>query len=678
MAPLIAFPGGGWHSGAMTDVNLGLKLGDRDPAVRPQDNLFLHANGTWRATTEIPADRSSYGTFHQLREKAEEDVRALIEDAAQRAGGDSADAEAGTVGALYASFMDTDAVEQAGLSALAPDLAAARSVQDARTLAVALGELQKVGVAGLVIPFVDNDNEFPDRYSVYLEQAGIGLPDEAYYREEQHAEVLAAYRQHVARQALASGVADDEAQASQFAARVVDLETAIAGLHWDAVATRDAVKSFTPWTREELLATTEGLHLDAWAQALGLPDAGLERVIARQHTFLAALPGLLDGPDAHPIEAWRDWLVWRVVTSRAPYGPAAVVEENFDFYGRTLTGAPEMRDRWKRGVAFVEGAAGDLVGKLYVARHFPPSHKAAMEDLVANLTEAYRRRFADVPWMGDDTRARALEKLEAFRPKIGYPETWKDYSDLVASPEDLMGNVRSAAASETRRELRKIGQPVDRDEWFMPPQTVNAYYNPGLNEIVFPAAILQPPFFDAGADDAANYGGIGGVIGHEIGHGFDDQGSRYAASGALEDWWTAEDRERFDALAQKLIEQFDAVEPVDAPGTHVNGGLTVGENIGDLGGLAIGLAAYRIALGDQPAPELEGLTGEQRFFLAWAQIWNGTAREAEAKRLLAIDPHAPIDARANVARNLDAFHEAFGTQPGDGMWLDEADRVRIF
>lgn len=470
----------------------------------------------------------------------------------------------------------------------------------------------------------------------------------------------------------------DEEDAAGFAQRVVDLERRIAALHWDAVATRDAVKSFTPWTREELLAATDGLHLDAWAEALGLPEAGLERVIARQHTFLSGLPALVEGPEAADAATWRDWLAWRVVSSRAPYGPAAVVEENFDFFGRTLTGAPQMRDRWKRGVAFVEGAAGELVGKLYVAEHFPPEHKQAMEQLVAHLVEAYRRRFAEVEWMGDATRERALEKLEAFRPKIGYPERWKDYSDLHADAGDLMGNVRRAAQSETRRELRKIGQPVDRDEWFMPPQTVNAYYNPGLNEIVFPAAILQPPFFDATADDAANYGGIGGVIGHEIGHGFDDQGSRYAASGALEDWWTEEDRARFDALAQQLIAQFDALEPVDAPGTHVNGGLTVGENIGDLGGLAIGLAAYRISLGGEPAPELEGLTGDQRFFLAWGQIWNGTVREAEARRLLAIDPHAPLDARANVARNLDAFHEAFGTQPGDGMWLDPADRVRIF
>ncbi|WP_462416974.1 M13 family metallopeptidase [Kytococcus sp. Marseille-QA3725] len=659
-------------------ANLGLALDDRDLTVRPQDNLFLHANGTWRATTEIPADRSSYGTFHRLREKAEADVRALIEDAASRAGRDATDTGAGTVGALYASFMDTDAVEAAGVDALEPDLAVVREVQDAAGLARALGRLQAVGVPGLLQPFVDNDNEHPDRYSVYLEQGGIGLPDEAYYREEQHAEVLAAYREHVGRLVLLAGVVEDEPAAADLAQRVVDLEQRIAARHWDAVATRDAVRTFTPWTREELLESTHGLHLDLWAEELGLSEAGLERVIARQDTFLSRLPELFDGPEAAGLDTWRDWLLWRVVSARAAFGPEAMVEENFDFFGRTLTGAPEMRDRWKRGVAFVEGAAGELVGQLYVAEHFPPSHKEAMEELVANLIEAYRRCFADLPWMGDETRQRALEKLESFRPKIGYPERWKDYSDLVAEPDDLLGNVRRAAASETRRELRKIGQPVDRGEWFMPPQTVNAYYNPGLNEIVFPAAILQPPFFDADADDAANYGGIGGVIGHEIGHGFDDQGSRYAGSGALEDWWTTQDRERFDALAQQLVEQFDGIEPVDAPGSHVNGGLTVGENIGDLGGLAIGLAAYRISRGDEPAPELEGLTGDQRFFLAWAQIWNGKAREAEAKRLLAIDPHAPLDVRANVARNLDAFHEAFGTRPGDGMWLDEAERVRIF
>ncbi|SNC63112.1 putative endopeptidase [Kytococcus aerolatus] len=658
-------------------TTLGLSLDHRDLSVRPQDDLFLHANGTWRATHEIPADRSRYGTFDALRERAEEDVRVLVEEAAEQAADEGADENAQRVGDLYRSFMDTEAVEAAGTDALAEDLQRVRSVQDATGLARALGELQARGVEGLVHPFVDNDNEFPDRYSVYLHQGGLGLPDESYYREEQHAEVLSAYQEHVARLAVLGGIVD-EAGAEGFAQRVVDLETRIAGLHWDAVRARDAVASFTPWTREELGARTAGLHLEEWAAALGLPDDGLERVIARQHDFLSRVGGLVEGFDAVELDTWRDWLAWRVLGSRAPYLMQAIVEENFAFHGRTLTGAPELRDRWKRGVAFVEGAAGELVGQLYVAKHFPPSHKAAMEELVANVVEAYRQCFESLDWMGPETRERALEKLGTFRPKIGYPERWKDYSALEVDPGDLLGNVRRSALVETARELAKIGKEVDREEWFMPPQMVNAYYNPGMNEIVFPAAILQPPFFDAEADPAANYGGIGGVIGHEIGHGFDDQGSRYSGEGKLEDWWTAEDRERFDALAQQLVEQFSALEPIDAPGHTVNGALTVGENIGDLGGLAIGYAAYQLSLGDQEAPELEGLTGAQRFFLSWAQIWCGSAREAEAKRLLVVDPHAPMDARANVARNLDAFHEAFGTQPGDGMWLDEADRVRIF
>ena len=330
-----------------------------------------------------------------------------------------------------------------------------------------------------------------------------------------------------------------------------------------------------------------------------------------------------------------------------------MVEENFDFYGRTLSGVPQMRERWKRGVGLVEEALGEAVGQLYVERHFPPHAKERMVDLVDNLVEAFRRSLSQVPWMGDDTRREALAKLGQFTPKIGYPDRWRDYSALEVVPGDLLGNVRRAVAFEVDRQLAKLGGPVDRDEWFMTPQTVNAYYNPGLNEIVFPAAILQPPFFDVDADDAVNYGGIGAVIGHEVGHGFDDQGSQFDGTGTLRNWWTDEDRAAFQARADALIAQFDQLETRDAPGHKVNGALTVGENIGDLGGLTIGYSAYRISLGDEPAPELDGHTGEQRFFLGWAQVWRGLSRREEAERLLALDPHSPMDLRANAARNLD-------------------------
>ena len=379
-----------------------------------------------------------------------------------------------------------------------------------------------------------------------------------------------------------------------------------------------------------------------------------------------------------PVQAWRDWLAWHVVHAHAPYLSSALVEENFDFYGRTLSGVPEMRERWKRGVGLVEEAMGEAVGQLYVERHFPPQSKQHVLELVGNLVEAFRQSLAQVPWMGDETRREALDKLSQFTPKIGYPDRWRDYSALEVRSDDLLGNVRRAVAFEIDRQLAKLGGPVDRGEWFMTPQTVNAYYNPGLNEIVFPAAILQPPFFDADADDAANYGGIGAVIGHEIGHGFDDRGSQFDGTGLLRNWWTDEDRAAFQALADALVEQFGELESRDAPGLRVNGALTVGENIGDLGGLTIGHSAYRIFLGDEPAPEIDGRTGEQRFFLGWAQIWRGVSRREEAERLLAIDPHSPMDLRANAARNLTEFHEAFGVVEGDGMWLAPERRVRIF
>ena len=379
------------------------------------------------------------------------------------------------------------------------------------------------------------------------------------------------------------------------------------------------------------------------------------------------------------MQAWRDWLAWHLVHAHGAYLSSAFVEENFDFYGRTLSGVPELRERWKRGVGLVEQALGEAVGQLYVERHFPPHAKERMVELVAHLVEAFRRSLSSVPWMGEDTRREALEKLDQFTPEDRLP---RQVARLLRAGDvragDLLGNVRRAVAFEVDRQLAKLGGPVDRDEWFMTPQTVNAYYNPGLNEIVFPAAILQPPFFDVEADDAVNYGGIGAVIGHEIGHGFDDQGSQFDGTGTLRNWWTDEDRAAFQALADALIAQFSTLETRDAPGRKVNGALTVGENIGDLGGLTIGHSAYLISLGDAPAPEIDGLTGEQRFFMGWAQVWRGVSRRAEAERLLVLDPHSPMDLRANAARNLREFHEAFGVVEGDGMWVSPQDRVRIF
>jgi putative endopeptidase len=511
---------------------------------------------------------------------------------------------------------------------------------------------------------------------VYLTQSGLGLPDESYYHEESFAAIREAYVAHVARMLLLAGWSVDESAAEAAAQRVMALETAVADRHWSNVDTRDALKSYNRRALADLPGFIDGYGVREWLAALSAPMEHIDEVVVRQPSYLESISGLLA---EQPLEAWRDWLAWSVVRNGASLLDSEIVQANFDFYGTTLSGSPQLRERWKRGVGLVEGSLGEAVGELYVGAHFPPEAKARMVELVENLVAAYRERLEVLEWMSPETRARALEKLAAFTPKIGYPDRWRDYSALEISAGDLIGNVRRASLFEARHEWAKLGGPVDRLEWFMTPQTVNAYYNPGMNEIVFPAAILQPPFFDLTADDAVNYGAIGAVIGHEIGHGFDDQGSRYDGTGNLVDWWTEEDRARFDELAGRLIAQFDGLVPRSLPpGNGVNGALTVGENIGDLGGVAVAFAAYRISLGDEPAPVIDGLTGDQRFFLGWAQAWRTKHREARAIQLLAIDPHSPDEFRCNIVSNLAEFHEAFDVQPGDGMWRDEADRVVIW
>jgi putative endopeptidase len=667
-------------------LHSGINAADADPSVRPQDDLFRHVNGHWFATTEIPEDRGRYGTFDMLREASERDVRALIEEAAAEgtvaddtAADDAAAAADLAPGAadrrkvadLYRSFMDEARVESLGTEPIEGLLGAVDGLASTACVPALLGRLQRVGVGGLVHTFVSTDDRDSDRYVVYLEQGGIHLPDESYYREGSYATVRESYVAHVSRMLALIGV--DAAE--EAAARVMALETRLAQSHWDKVANRDAVKTYTKLTLAELGEMTPGVDWAGWLNGLGAPEAAFDDVIARQPSFLSAMAQALAD---EPLPVWQDWLRWAIVHDLAPYLPAAFVDENFDFFGRQLSGMPSIRERWKRGVSLVEAALGEASGRLYVERHFPPAAKERMEALVANLVEAFRQDFQSLDWMGEATRQEALAKLSTFVPKIGYPAKWRDYSALSIAADDLVGNVARASAFELDRNLAKIGQPVDRDEWFMTPQTVNAYYNPGMNEIVFPAAILQPPFFDVTADDAVNYGAIGGVIGHEIGHGFDDQGSRFDGTGNLRDWWTAEDRARFDERGQKLIAQFNDLEPLAAPGHKINGALTVGENIGDLGGLTIGYKAYRIATGDSEPPVIDGLTGAQRFFMGWAQVWKGKARPEEALRLLAVDPHSPAEHRANVCRNLHEFHEAFGVTASDGMWLPEEERVRIF
>ena len=644
----------------------GITTDEIDPSIRPQDDLFRHVNGRWLARTEIPADRAGYGTFQILAEEAEKAVREIVERAASAPAG----SEERKFGDLYASFMVADRAELLGSQPISEALAAARAVRSIPELLETLGRLERVGVRGLYGTFVEPDPGNPQRYVVFFEQAGISLPDESYYREDRFAGVRDAFAGHVRRMFELAGLPDAE----RAAGRVLSVESAVAGHHWDNVASRDEEKTY------HLLAWTDafaaGPDLRGWLAALDPPAGAFDEIVLRQPSFSAGLAALLT--DEH-VAAWRDWLCWQVIHSAAGYLSEAFVQEDFDFYGRTLSGTPQLPERWKRGVSLVERAMGEAVGRAYVARRFQPEARERMDVLVANLVEAYRRSIEELEWMGPDTRRRALEKLGKFMPKIGYPVRWRDYSSLEIDPADLMANVRAAGAFEFNRQLGKIGQPIDRDEWWMPPQAVDAYYSPGLNEIVFPAGILQDPFFDPSRDDAANYGAIGAVIGHEIGHGFDDQGSKYDGDGRLTDWWTEQDRKAFEVRARSLIEQYNALAPRQTPDQHVNGALTIGENIGDLGGLGIAWKAYGVSLRGEEAPVIDGLTGAQRFFMSWARAWLQKIRDEEVIRMLAIDPHSPNEFRCNqIVRNLDEFYDAFDVGASDALWLEPAARVRIW
>ncbi len=654
----------------------GIDLSHVETAVRPQDDLFGHVNGRWLAEYRMPGDRATDGAFRALYDRAEEQVRELIMQAA------ASNAPAGTdeqrIGGLYASFLDADTIERRGVQPLLNELAAIADAADPAALAAVIGTLQRAGVGGGVGLYVDTDSKNSARYLVHMSQSGVGLPDESYYRDEQHASILGAYPGHIAAMfaLVFGGTADEYAER---AGRIVALETGIAAAHWDVVKRRDADLTYNLRRFADLAIEAPGFDWTGWITALGSDPDAVAELVVRQPDYLTAFAQLWSGSD---LADWKDWARWRLIHARAAVLNEALVEEDFSFYGRTLSGTEQIRERWKRAVSLVEGLMGDAVGRAYVERHFPPDAKARMDVLVANLREAYRVSINDLDWMTPATRQRALAKLDKFTAKIGYPAKWRDYSALVIDRDDLYGNVIRGTEVAFDRELAKLGGPVDRDEWFMTPQTVNAYYNPGMNEIVFPAAILQPPFFDAEADDAANYGGIGAVIGHEIGHGFDDQGAKYDGDGNLVDWWTDQDRDEFGTRTKQLIEQYDAYVPRDLAArgdAHVNGAFTVGENIGDLGGLSIALLAYQLSLGGKEAPVIDGLTGVQRVLFGWAQVWRTKSREAEAVRRLATDPHSPPEFRCNgVIRNIDACDEAFDVDTDDELYLEPQQRVRIW
>jgi putative endopeptidase len=644
----------------------GIEKGNFDPAVRPQDDLFRSVNGKWIADAKIPADRPADGAFFALRDRSEQNIKGIIEGIDKT----TSDADVKKIHDLYASFMDEARANQLGLKPIQPELDAIAAVTGKADLIRELAALGRTGVHGLFIAFVMTDSKQSDQYIAYLEQGGLGLPNESYYREPQHDGLRKAYVAHVGKMLGLAGVPDPEKAAE----RVMAVETGISKGHWNIVRTRDADQTYNKYTRDQLKTLVPGIDLDAWFDAMG--GKAIKEIVVREPSFFTMLSRTID---QFPIDDWKTYLTWHLISARAPMLSEPFVKENFEFFGKTLQGTPEMQPRWKRGVAMVEGALGEAVGKLYVAKHFPPEAKARMKQLVANLIEAYREDIQALDWMSPATKEKALQKLAKFTPKIGYPDEWRDYSKLEIKPDDLVGNQRRAAEFFVNYQLGKLGKRVNRAEWGMTPQTVNAYYNPGMNEIVFPAAILQPPFFDMTADDAVNYGGIGAVIGHEIGHGFDDQGAKYDGDGNLKDWWTPADKKEFQKRTRALIEQYNAFSPQQLPGQHVNGALTIGENIGDLGGLTIAHKAYLISLKGKETAVIDGYTGPQRLFIGWAQVWRAKYRDAAMSRQIATNPHSPPECRCNgVVRNLTEFYDAFGVKEGDKLWLPPGDRVRIW
>jgi len=643
----------------------GLDLDHIDSTIRIQDDLYRYFNGQWLKTATIPADRASDGAFITLRDLSERRVREIIESA-------TGTSEATKIRDLYSSFMAADSIEVKGFTPIMKDLALCDSIQSLTDFISTMSWLEARGLGGIFGSFIYADQMDASTNILYLAQGGISLPDESYYREDQYTEIRTAFLTHIETMFSLVGISDGK----DLAAKILVLETQIASHHFDAVKDRDATLTYNKMSRDEVIALVPAFDFELYLSAGEIPAKVLDSVIVQQPPFFAGLSTILDNFDR---DSWVAWLKWSIISGSAPYLSSDLVNQNFDFYAKTLSGTPELRERWKRAVSVVEGSLGEAVGKVYVDQHFPAEAKARMEQLVANLIEAYRVSINEIDWMSHETKLKALEKLGKFTPKIGYPNKWRDYSALVTNPDDLFANIGHVTKFQRDFELAKIGKPVDRDEWHMTPQTVNAYYNPVMNEIVFPAAILQPPFFGLDADDAVNYGGIGAVIGHEIGHGFDDQGSKYDGDGALNNWWSDADRVAFELRSNALIEQYNSLHPEEIPDITVNGALTVGENIGDLGGLAIAYKAYQISLNGSPSPVIDGFTGEQRLFFGWAQVWRAKVRPEEQRRRIATDPHSPAEFRCNtIVSNFTPFYDAFEVTEKDHLWLDEKSRVQIW
>jgi putative endopeptidase len=645
----------------------GFDIPGMDRSVKPGDDFFRFGGGTWLKTTPIPPDRSSWGSFNILRANAEDDVKAIVEEVSSHQNAPGSVEQ--KVADYYASYLDTNAIEKAGLEPVKADLAAiaaARSYEDVARL-MARPDMDVGGPIGAGITL---DQKNPDRYTVAIGQAGLGMPDRDYYLKDdpKFVETRAKYRAYI--EAMLK-LADYDG-ASRAADDILKLETAIATLHWPREKTRNRDLTYNPKTQAELKAFLPEYPVAEVLAAAEIPSQDF--FVVRQTDALQGLAKLFHDT---PVEVWRAYMTFHYLDSMADVLPVAFDNLNFDFNGHTLSGQPEKRDRWKRATTVLNAALGEAVGEVYVRKHFTAQAKAQMAQLVENLRSAYKTRIEKITWMSPETKQAAFRKLAKFRVKIGYPDKWRDYSTLEIKAGDPVGNRKRATIWEWRREANRLNKPTDRDEWGMTPQTVNAYYNSTFNEIVFPAAILQPPFFDPNADDAVNYGAIGGVIGHEMGHGFDDQGAKSDENGVLHTWWKDEDVARFKELTSALSKQYSQYEPL--PGLHLNGDLTLGENIGDNGGLSVSHEAYLISLKGKKPKTIDGFTGDQRFFLAWTQIYRNNSRDEQLRQQVTSDPHSPSEFRVNgVVRNMDAWYDAFGVKAGDKLYLAPKDRVHIW
>ncbi len=647
----------------------GFDTAGMDRSTAPGDDFGRYASGAYIRNLAIPADRADSGMFALLRDRSQTQTRDIIEAQARRKDARPG-SEARKVGDFYATFMDEAAIETKGLAPLKPTLDAIQAIGDRAQLAAYFGRATRQGMRMPLGLRIAQDMKHPDIMSVSVGQGGLGLPDRDYYLDTKNpkfAEIRAKYQTHIAAMLRLAGIANPEAKAKA----IYDLEVKIATAHWTQVEQRQIEKLYNPVQRTAIDTTYPGLDWTALLKAVGVNDQ--KQLIIANPSAIAGAAKLLA---SEPLDTWKDYLAFHTLKDAAPFLTKALVAENFAFNGTVLSGQPEMQPRWKRGADFTTAALGEAVGKLYVKKYFPPEAKAQMDALVKNIIAAMDQRLANLAWMDPKTKAAARAKLAKFTPKIGYPEKWRDYSKLEVVRGDALGNAIRAAEFRFQRQLEKIGKPIDRSEWGMTPMTVNAYANPLWNEIVFPAAILQPPFFDPKADPAVNYGGIGAVIGHEISHHFDDQGRKFDMDGKLSDWWTSEDVKRFTALTEKVVKQYAEYEPLK--GSHVNGELTLGENIADLAGVTVALDAYHKSLGGKPAKVVAGYTGDQRFFLGFGQVWRSRYRDANLLNRLTTDPHTPGFVRPTVVRNLDAWYEAFGVKAGEKLYLAPADRIKVW